>query len=61
MFLFGYEYTRWWKESYALRNTAIVGDWSWLNKVIVRGRDASRFMNFATVKDLSRQQIGQIM
>lgn len=60
-FLFGYEYTRWWKESCALRNTAILGDWSWLNKVIVRGRDASRFMNFATVKDLSRQEIGQIM
>lgn len=60
-FLFGYEYTRWWKESYALRNTAVLGDWSWLNKVIVRGPDASRFMNFATVKDLSRQQVGQIM
>jgi len=60
-FLFGYEYTRWWKESHALRNTAILGDWSWLNKVIVSGPDASRFMNFATVKDLSRQQIGQTM
>lgn len=60
-FLIGYEYTRWWKESQALRNTAILGDWSWLNKVLVTGPDAGQFMNFATVKDLSRQKIGQIM
>jgi vanillate/3-O-methylgallate O-demethylase len=60
-FLIGYEYTRWWKESQALRNTAILGDWSWLNKVRVTGPDAGRFLNFATVKDISRIQIGQIM
>lgn len=60
-FLIGYEYTRWWKESQALRNTAILGDWSWLNKVRVTGPDANRFLNFATVKDISRIQIGQIM
>ena len=41
--------------------TAILGDWSWLNKVRVTGPDAARFLNFATVKDISRQQIGQIM
>ena len=39
-FLFAYEYTRWWKESRALRQTAILGDWSWLNKCIVSGADA---------------------
>ncbi len=60
-FLFGYEYTRWWKESNALRNAAIIGDWSWLNKCAVRGPDASRFMNYATVKDLSRQKVGQVI
>jgi len=60
-FLIGYEYTRWWKESLALRQTAILGDWSWLNKVRVTGPDAARFLNFATVKDISRQQVGQIM
>lgn len=60
-FLIGYEYTRWWKESQALRNTAILGDWSWLNKVMVTGPDAGRFLNFATVKDISRIQVGQIM
>lgn len=60
-FLFAYEYTRWWKESIALRNAAILGDWSWLDKCIVRGQDASRFMAFATVKDISKQQVGQVM
>ena len=60
-YLFAYEYTRWWKESRALRDAAVLGDWSWLNKTRVRGRDALRFMNYATVKDLSRQQTGQIV
>ena len=60
-FLMGYEYTRWWKESNAMRNTAIIGDWSWINKCIVRGPDASRFMNYSTVRDLSRQEVGQII
>ena len=60
-YLIAYEYTRWWQESLALRQAAIIGDWSWLNKTRVRGRDAARFMNYATVKDLSRQQPGQIV
>jgi aminomethyltransferase len=60
-YLIAYEYTRWWKESQALRNAAVLGDWSWLNKTRVRGPDASRFMNYATVKDLSKQQAGQIV
>jgi glycine cleavage system aminomethyltransferase T len=60
-YLIGYEYTRWWKESWALRNAAVLGDWSWLNKTRVTGPDAFRFMDFATVKDLSKQQAGQIV
>jgi glycine cleavage system aminomethyltransferase T len=60
-YLIGYEYTRWWKESRALREAAVLGDWSWLNKTRVRGPDALRFLNYATVKDLSRQQAGQIV
>jgi glycine cleavage system aminomethyltransferase T len=60
-YLIGYEYTRWWKESLAMRHSAVLGDWSWLNKTRVRGRDAARLMDYATVKDLSRQQAGQIM
>jgi vanillate/3-O-methylgallate O-demethylase len=60
-FLFAYEYTRWWKESRALRQTAILGDWSWLNKCIVSGSDALKLLNFASVKNIERIQIGQIM
>jgi vanillate/3-O-methylgallate O-demethylase len=60
-FLFGYEYTRWWKESRALRTTAILGDWSWLHKVSIRGPDAARFMAYASTKNLQRQQVGQVV
>src|SRR5688500_6058490 len=60
-YLIGYEYTHWWKESRALRSAAVIGDWSWLNKTRVRGRDAFQLMNYATVKDLSRQEVGQIV
>ncbi len=60
-YLIAYEYTRWWKESAALRNSAVIGDWSWLNKTRVRGPDAARLLNYATVKDLSKQQPGQIL
>jgi glycine cleavage system aminomethyltransferase T len=59
-FLIGYEYTRWWHECQALRSTAILGDWSWLNKVRVRGRDAAKLMNYASVKDLSNQALDQV-
>lgn len=60
-YLFAYEYTRWWKESQALRKTAILGDWSWLNKVRLKGPDAEKLLNYASVKDISKQQVGQIM
>jgi vanillate/3-O-methylgallate O-demethylase len=60
-YLIAYEYTRWWKESAALRNSAVLGDWSWLNKTRVTGKDAAALMNYATVKDLSKQAVGQIM
>jgi len=60
-FLIGYEYTRWWHESHALRNTAVLGDWSWLNKVLVRGPNAERLLNYATVKNIARQEVGQVM
>ena len=60
-FLIGYEYTRWWKESLALRQAAVIGDWSWLNKTRVRGRDAARLMDYATIRDLTRQQVGQVV
>ena len=60
-YLIGYEYSRWWKESLALRQSAVIGDWSWLNKTRVTGKDAARLMDYATIRDLSRQQVGQIV
>jgi glycine cleavage system aminomethyltransferase T len=60
-YLIAYEYTRWWKESIALRNAAVLGDWSWLNKTRVTGKDAGAFMNYCAVKDVSRQQVGQVL
>lgn len=59
-YLVGYEYTRWWRESRALRVGAMLGDWSWLNKTLVSGPDAARFMEYATVKDLSKREPGHI-
>lgn len=59
-YLVGYEYTRWWRESRALRQGAMLGDWSWLNKTRVTGPDAQRLLDHATVKDLSKLQAGQI-
>lgn len=53
------EYTRWWKESRALRNDAILGDWSWLNKARVTGSDTGRFLNYATVTDIGDQRVGK--
>src|SRR6185503_4890414 len=43
------------------RQAAVLGDWSWLNKTRVRGRDAAKLMAYATIRDLSKQQIGQIV
>ena len=60
-YLIAYEYTRWWKESLALRSAAVLGDWSWLNKTRVRGRDAARLIDYATVKDTSKLEPGQIL
>ena len=60
-YLIAYEYTRWWKESAALRNSAVLGDWSWLNKTRITGSDAGAFLNYATVKDLEKQAVGQVV
>lgn len=58
-FLIAYEYTHWWEESQALRQAAVLGDWSWLNKVRVTGPDATRFLDWASVKTVAPQQVGQ--
>ena len=60
-FLIGYEYTRWWEESRALRTTAVLGDWSWLNKVRISGRNAEAFLDRISVKSVVRQEVGQTL
>ena len=58
-FLIAYEYTRWYLESLALRQAAMIGDWSWLNKVLVTGPDAERFLNYASAREITGQEPGQ--
>jgi glycine cleavage system aminomethyltransferase T len=60
-FLIGYEYTRWWAESRALRTAAVVGDWSWLNKVRVTGPNAESFLDRISVKSVLKQEVGQTL
>jgi glycine cleavage system aminomethyltransferase T len=36
-----------------LRNAAVVGDWSWLNKVRISGPDATAFLDRISVKDVT--------
>src|SRR3982074_589121 len=60
-FLIGYEYTRWWRENQALRTTAVIGDWSWLNKVRITGPDATAFLDRISVKDPSRCRVGHTL
>jgi vanillate/3-O-methylgallate O-demethylase len=59
--LIGYEYTRWWHECRAMRETVVLGDWSWLNKVRVSGPDAARLMRYASVKDVAGQALDQVL
>ena len=54
------EYSSWWEESLALRNTAMLGDWSFLAKYRVTGPDAPRFVNYLSTKDLTRQSVDQV-
>jgi glycine cleavage system aminomethyltransferase T len=60
-FLVGYEYTRWWRENRALRTTAVLGDWSWLNKVRITGPDATTFLDRVSVKDPTRCEVGHTL
>ncbi|MEQ3553853.1 hypothetical protein WIS52_25540 [Pseudonocardia nematodicida] len=60
-FLVGYEYTRWWRENRALRTAAVIGDWSWLNKVRITGPDAETFLDRISVKDPTRTEVGHTL
>jgi len=54
------EYTSWVEESTAHIRSCYLGDWTSLNKVSVRGRQALEFLSWAGMRDLSRFEIGQI-
>ena len=50
----------WLAESQAHVQSAYLGDWTSLNKVTVRGRQALEFLSRSSIRDLSRFEIGQI-
>lgn len=54
------EYTDWVEESLAHTRTCYIGDWTSLNKVLVRGRQALEFLSWLGMNDLSRFAVGQI-
>jgi vanillate/3-O-methylgallate O-demethylase len=54
------EFTGTLAEAKAHRETAYIGDWSPLAKVIVTGPDALRFLSWLGMNDLSKFEIGQI-
>jgi vanillate/3-O-methylgallate O-demethylase len=50
----------WLAESQAHVQSAYLGDWTSLNKVVVRGRQALDFLSWSGIRDLSRFGVGQI-
>ena len=54
------EYTNWVEESTAHVRSCYLGDWTPLNKVSIRGRQALEFLSWLGMRDLSRFGTGQI-
>jgi glycine cleavage system aminomethyltransferase T len=50
----------WLAESQAHVQSAYLGDWTSLNKVTVRGRQALEFLSRSSYRDLSRFELGQV-
>ena len=50
----------WLAESQAHVQSAYLGDWTSLNKVTVRGREALQFLSRSSFRDLSRFEVGQV-
>lgn len=50
----------WLAESQAHVQSAYLGDWTSLNKVTVRGRQALEFLSWSGIRDLSRFEAGQV-
>ncbi len=61
-FLIVDEYVGWYREALQLRQTAVIGDWSPINKFDISGPDVHEFIRFVqTRKDLANIEIGQSM
>jgi vanillate/3-O-methylgallate O-demethylase len=55
-----WQYGEWFDEASAHTRTAFIGDWSAISKVEIKGRDATRFLEWIGVADLSRFPVGRI-
>lgn len=55
-----WQFGDWIKEATAVHETAFIGDWSALSKVLIKGPDARRFLDRVGVADLSRFAVGRI-
>lgn len=55
-----HEYTNWTEESSAHVESAYLGDWSSLAKVVLRGPDALTALSYLGMNDLARFEIGQV-
>jgi vanillate/3-O-methylgallate O-demethylase len=54
-----YEYTGWIDECMSWKQTCYVGDWSPLNKLLVKGPDALRFFSDVAVNSVAKFAVGQ--
>ncbi|GGC01225.1 hypothetical protein GCM10011494_19760 [Novosphingobium endophyticum] len=55
-----WQYGEWVDEASAVHRTAFLGDWSAISKVILRGKDATRFLMHIGVADLTRFPVGRL-
>src|SRR5262249_62347373 len=54
-----WEYTDWIDESLSWKDTLFIGDWSPLEKMRVRGRDALKFFSTIAVNSFAKFDVGQ--
>ncbi|MDF2050282.1 hypothetical protein [Arthrobacter sp. Cr_A7] len=53
------EYTNWIDESMSWKETCYIGDWSWLETIRYKGRDAIKLFADTSVNSVAKFQIGQ--
>ena len=55
-----WQYGDWVEEALAVHDTAFIGDWSALSKILITGRDAAAFLGHVGVADLTKFAVGRI-